>query len=711
MIKILAICCINSRGQSTLTGKITDLQGQTLPGASIYLLNTLDGASSDIAGQYTLITLETGNQTLVVSMIGYETINQPMVLEHKSYVINFQLKEAVSELDEVVISAGTMEATNDRKVAVLRPLDIVTTAGAAGDIIGAIQTLPGTTRVGEQTGLFVRGGDASEANVMIDGMIVQNFFTSDVPGIAQRSRFSPFQFKGTSFSSGGYSVRYGQALSSVLELSTNDMPGESTVNAGINMSGIFGSATKVFEKNSLEVTGSYVNVAPFYNLANTNFDFYKAPEGISGSARWVHKNGDKSIFKLLLSHGGFNSGTEIPDINVVGERFRFGINNRNTYSNVSYLNNINSKLYSFSAFSFGNNIDDVNFGNVPSRTEEWRLQGRTELGYEINSTLQVLSGLEIQRFSVSRSFDTFLSGFDETQVAAYTELEWKPTRKFGVKSGLRAENSQLLDQSAFAPRLSAAYKVGKKSQVSVASGIFYQNPNTRYFLANQSAGFQQSIHYIANYQWISDKQTFRIEGYYKSYDQLVRELNVPFNPNPFRFISGEIDNSGNGFAQGVDVFWRDRKLVKNLDYWISYSWVNTERLFENYPVRATPTFISNHNLNVIAKYFIEPLKVNIAATYSFATGRPYYDPNNSDFLTDRASYFENISLNLSYVTTVKKVFAVFYVGLDNIANRQNIFGYRYTDDGTTRFPIEPALYRSVFVGMNFSLSAFNRDEL
>jgi CarboxypepD_reg-like domain/TonB-dependent Receptor Plug Domain len=711
MIKILAICCINSRGQSTLTGKITDLQGQTLPGASIYLLNTLDGASSDITGQYTLNTLETGNQTLVVSMIGYETINQPMVLENKSYVINFQLKEAVSELDEVVISAGTMEATNDRKVAVLRPLDIVTTAGAAGDIIGAIQTLPGTTRVGEQTGLFVRGGDASEANVMIDGMIVQNFFTSDVPGIAQRSRFSPFQFKGTSFSSGGYSVRYGQALSSVLELSTNDMPGESTVNAGINMSGIFGAGTKVFKKNSLEVTGSYINVAPFYNLANTNFDFYKAPEGVSGSARWVHKNGDKSIFKLLLSHGGFNSGTEIPDINVVGERFRFGINNRNTYSNVSYLNNINSKLYSFSAFSFGNNIDDVNFGNVPSRTEEWRLQGRTELGYEINSTLQLLSGLEIQRFSVSRSFDTFLSGFDETQWAVYTELEWKPVRKFGVKSGLRAEHSQLLDQPAFAPRLSAAYKVGKKSQVSVASGIFYQNPNTRYFLANKSADFQQSIHYIANYQWISDKQTFRIEGYYKSYDQLVRELNVPFNPNPFRFISGEIDNSGNGFAQGIDVFWRDRKLVKNLDYWISYSWVDTKRLFENFPTRATPTFISNHNLNVIAKYFIEPLKVNIAATYTFSTGRPYYDPNNSNFLADRVSHFENISLNLSYVTTVKKVFSVFYVGLDNIANRQNIFGYRYTDDGTKRFPIEPALYRSVFIGMNFSLSAFNRDEL
>jgi hypothetical protein len=253
--------------------------------------------------------------------------------------------------------------------------------------------------------------------------------------------------------------------------------------------------------------------------------------------------------------------------------------------------------------------------------------------------------------------------------------------------------------------------VGKQSQVSVASGIFYQNPNNRYLLANKSADFQQAIHYIANYQWITDKQTFRVEGYYKSYDRLVRELNVPFNPNAFRFISGDIDNSGSGFAQGIDVFWRDRKLVENLDYWISYSWVDTQRLFENFTARATPTFISDHNLNVIAKYFIEPLKVNIAATYTFATGRPYYNPNSAEFLNDRVPYFENISLNISYVTTIKKVFAVFYAGVDNVTNRKNIFGYRYSTDGTQRFPIEPALYRSVFVGMNFSLSAFNRDEL
>jgi hypothetical protein len=325
--------------------------------------------------------------------------------------------------------------------------------------------------------------------------------------------------------------------------------------------------------------------------------------------------------------------------------------------------------------------------------------------------MQLLSGVEWQQLDIHRSFDVFSSGFSETQTAFYTELEWKPTRKFGVKTGVRGEQSMLLNQFALAPRLSAAYKTGKHSQVSLASGIFYQNPNNRYLLVNKKADFQNSVHYIANYQWITEKQTFRVEGYYKQYNRLVRELNVPFQPNPFRFIAGDIDNSGNGFAQGVDVFWRDRKLVKNLDYWISYSLVDTKRLFENFPTSATPTFISNHNLNVIAKYFIESLKVNLAATYTYASGRPYYDPTSQVFLGERVPAFENLSVNLSYVTNIKKVFAVFYVGVDNLANRKNIFGYRYSADGTQRYPIEPALYRSVFVGMNFSLAAFNRDEL
>jgi hypothetical protein len=708
---LLVVLSFSATAQTILKGKVTDAQENPIPGANIYLLNSSIGVSTNVQGEFTLSTTEVGQHTVVVSSIGYETLRQSLLLDGKESEMNFKLRETTSELNEVVVTAGTIEATNDRKVTVLRPLDIVTTAGAQGDIIGAIQTLPGTTRVGEQTGLFVRGGDASETNVVIDGTIVQNFFTSDVPGIPQRGRFSPFQFKGTSFSSGGYSARYGQALSSVLELNTNDKPARSTFTAGLSMSGISGAATKVFNQSSVEVTGNYINLTPFYALANTNFDFYEAPNGGGGSVRWVTQNGEKSLLKIATSYARYGSGTVVPNINTVGERFRFGLNNSNTYTNGSYLHHFNARVYSFTALSFSQNNDNVSYGSTPSATNEWRLQGRAEIGYDIGDKSNLLSGIEWQRFHISRSFDSFHAAFDETQIGFYSEWDWKPSKKLGLKAGIRGERSQLLGQTAIGPRISSAFKTGKSSQVSLAGGLFYQNPNNRYLLAGGRAGYQQAVHYIANYQWITDKQTFRVEGYYKSYRQLVRELNSAYNPNPYRFVTADIDNSGYGYAQGIDVFWRDRKLIKNLDYWISYGFIDTQRLFENYTRSATPSFISTHNLNIVAKYFIESLNTNMSATYSYASGRSYFDPNETDFLSNHAPHYENLSISISYITSFKKTFAVFYAGVDNLLDRKNIFGYRYSNDGSQRYPIEPALYRSVFVGMNFSMSAFNRDEL
>ncbi|HZI68418.1 MAG TPA: hypothetical protein VFD44_01855, partial [Hanamia sp.] len=72
----------------------------------------------------------------------------------------------------MVISAGTFEASDAKRGTVLKPVDIVTTASALGDITSAIKTLPGTQQVGESEGLFVRGGTADETKIFIDGTLV-----------------------------------------------------------------------------------------------------------------------------------------------------------------------------------------------------------------------------------------------------------------------------------------------------------------------------------------------------------------------------------------------------------------------------------------------------------------------------------------------------------------------------------------------------------
>jgi len=209
--------------QNILKGVVSDEKGKPIAYANLFLKKSKVGAVSDDNGSFVIETGNQGTDTLIVSSLGFQKYKKEIILNNSVTELKIVLQFTEKVLEEVFISAGTIEASNERSVAVLKPLDIVTTAGGQGDIVGAIQTLPGVQRNGgDQTGLMVRGGDVNESSMIIDGMIAQNAFQSSVPGVSQRSRFNPFQFKGTSFSSGGYTARYGQALSAVLDLQTND---------------------------------------------------------------------------------------------------------------------------------------------------------------------------------------------------------------------------------------------------------------------------------------------------------------------------------------------------------------------------------------------------------------------------------------------------------------------------------------------------------
>ena len=219
-IAIIILCCSFTflHAQNHLSGTIKDNKGNALPGVSITLEGTYDGTVSDIQGNWKFDTEELGNQLLLVTSIGYDSLVLPILINSDTNInLNIILKESLNQLKAVVITAGAFEASDSRKAGVvLNSLDIVTVAGGNGDINGALKTLPGAQQVGEQEGLFVRGGEGYETAQFIDGTLVSNPFYSSVKGIAARGRFSPFIFKGTVFSTGGFSALYGGALSSAL---------------------------------------------------------------------------------------------------------------------------------------------------------------------------------------------------------------------------------------------------------------------------------------------------------------------------------------------------------------------------------------------------------------------------------------------------------------------------------------------------------------
>jgi len=103
--------------------------------------------------------------------------------------------------------------------------------------------------------------------------------------------------------------------------------------------------------------------------------------------------------------------------------------------------------------------------------------------------------------------------------------------------------------------------------------------------------------------------------------------------------------------------------------------------------------------------------LNIGLSYTYASGRPYYNPSNPDFLGDRTPSYQSLAANMSYLLTIGKLFAVAYISVDNLTGRKNIYGYNYSFDGQQRYPILPALYRYIYAGFTISLSKFNKEEL
>jgi hypothetical protein len=176
---------------------------------------------------------------------------------------------------------------------------------------------------------------------------------------------------------------------------------------------------------------------------------------------------------------------------------------------------------------------------------------------------------------------------------------------------------------------------------------------------------------------------------------------------------GFLANDGRGYAQGLELFYRDKKTFKSVDYWVSYSWLDTKRRFQWYPIEAQPTFAANHVASLVAKRFFPKLRTSIGFTYNYATGRPFFNPNleASAFLSERTPSYNNLSVNASYLTTIRKSFAVFVLSVSNVLDQQQVFGYRYSPDGSMRTAITPAAQRFFFLGAFFSWGTDRRQEV
>ena len=355
------ISILSGHAQTLISGRVKDLKNKPIPGASISVKNSFDGATSDSSGNYSFSSSDTGLQTLTVSSIGYRPIEITLHITGNSIHMDMQLKEEPNELKAVTISAGSFSAGDKTRGAVMSSLDIATTAGSNADITAALKTLPGAQQVGEQEGLFVRGGTGSETKQFIDGSLVNNPYYTSVPDIATRGRFSPFLFKGTVFSTGGYSALYGQALSSVVLLESIDLPEQSEIDASISPI-VLGVGTQQLARNkkfSWGISYSYVNVAIYFGLVSQKPDYFRLPAFHNADANFRIKTKNGGMIKYYTTFAYNDLGLRNPDIDSPYLKNAFNLANHNWYNNLSWRENLNNGWKMMLGASFSTNLDNI----------------------------------------------------------------------------------------------------------------------------------------------------------------------------------------------------------------------------------------------------------------------------------------------------------------------------------------------------------------
>jgi hypothetical protein len=321
----------HATAQTIIQGVVKEAGGALVPGANIYFDQTQIGTTSDLNGRFEISTNLTGQSNLHVVYIGYKSFVQTIFFNEDIIFIAVNLQEAFNQLEAVTISAGAFEASDKMKSVELKTLDIVTTAGALGDVVGALQTLPGTTTVGESGRLFVRGGDASETQTYIDGLLVASPYTTSAPNIAVRGRFNPFIFGGTIFSVGGYSAEYGQALSSVLQLNTKDIPRENKTDVSLMTVGGGAAVTRLGKKGAVTATFDYSNLGPYTAVISQNVVWIKPPEAIDGALSFRQKTSGDGMFKLYGKFGRNSLKLNAVDLDATDGVSSFDLQNDNLY--------------------------------------------------------------------------------------------------------------------------------------------------------------------------------------------------------------------------------------------------------------------------------------------------------------------------------------------------------------------------------------------
>ncbi len=743
LLILAASMLISSLFSATISGLVVNKSnGQPIEYVNVIIKESQVGSVTNHKGYFVITGLKPGQYTVLITAIGFSSINTTVTINKDSddAYSKFEIEKkslegttikVVSQYEDEIVNTPDIKVSNYTRST--EQLQDMVSLGEA-DVIRSIITLPGVAPISDfSSGMYVRGGSPDQNLILIDDIDVYN--PNHFGGIF--STFNTDAVDNVELLKGGFPAKYGERLSSVLNVRNRDGNRKkfegigrlSLISSSVTMEGPWhlgennGSVMGSFRRSYMDLLQGLIDGIPDYYFydghlkANYDLDINNrlsvstyfgrdqlkmdiGPEmtiswgNRTFTSQWVHIFNPQFFSHFIIAGSTFDSKismkTDAAEDQVTTMDRINSIDDITFKSIMSYKPNNEHNL----EFGFENKINGIKFEFKSSEDYD------PEKTPKVNTTCSTTS-LYIQD---TWDFDSFWS----------IQPGVRMTSNNGLKSNLPA--SKKANYYRASPRLSIRRILDVDSNVYFSYGRYYQyltlvspgmsTPFDLWFPLDKSVKPGESDHYILGYKRsIMEGLGIDIEAYYKTYNNLVEyRPETDFEWNNSTGQLKDIFNMGKGNTKGIDFLLRTD--LQGLSGFVGYTYGITQRKIENYntnpdsgePEYFYPKYDRTHTMNIVESFNYTQYSsrqflgadLKFGLTYSLASGQPdplpekiYFDGNNYQFLysysdSKRLPYYSRLDVNVKLQFNNAGYSIEPYIQIINMLNRKNVWSRNYT---------------------------------
>lgn len=619
----------------------------------------------------------------------------------------------VYALEPLRVEAAGQQLDDARSGTSLSRLDVMTMPGGTGEMQQTLQALPGTTRAGDGADLYVRGGEPEETPIFVNGGRMAfpgrwESLSGSTMGVLDASILSRAYF-----SAGGFSVKYGNALSGVVDVETQAKPASARWRAGANIVSLGGNVARPLgETAGLWGTMLLTDVsllARMQGRAHAYPDMPRSYQAVTGGS-WAPTSAFE--LKAVALASGDESGRSISAGNWSGTFRSTGATQHGALS-ARWLRPDGRAGVNASA-TLSRRTGGYRFGVLARDRTDDAFGARIDGDLVSAGGARVRGGIEATRFAAATSGrvpltpsvapgapSQTLDGSTDaaTHTGAYVEAERPLAAGLLGVLGLRADRLPGVDGIALDPRAALAYTSGDWT-LRAGAGVFHQGAwRRRYQLPDAGApsGVATRARHVVLGAERGGEPSIRVEAFAKQYDEFVND-------------GGSGPAVVAGTNRGIEGIVRWQRQAR-LNGWLTYSLLDADLELED-GTRTSAKYDVTHSVTAVARYALTDAW-EVAGTLRYATGKPFtpvvgtrepaqegwpLQPIHGSVNSERLPYYGRLD---GRVTRFQKLgqrhSGVFYLEMLDLTGRRNVMSYQYDASYTERRPLESFFARRTFV--------------